>query len=72
MDLTEKEIKSYNEMFQKRYNRDATEEEMYEMKRTINGLLEIIYESYLHDKKTGKLPEILKEIKLEKTKKSNI
>lgn len=66
MNLSEKEIKSYNEMFQKRYNRDATKDEMYEIKRTINGLAEIIYESYMRDKKSGKLPEILKEINSEK------
>ena len=66
MELTEKDIKSYNEMFQKWYDRDATLDEMYEMKRTIHGLLEIIYEMYIRDKKAGKLPEILKEIESEK------
>jgi hypothetical protein len=66
MDLTEKEIKSYNEMFQKRYNRDATEKEIFEIKRDLRMLAEIIYESYIHDKKTGKLPGILKEIESEK------
>lgn len=69
MNLTEKEIKSYNEMFQERYGRDATDEELYEMNRTINGLLEIIYESYLYNKKIGRLPEILKEIESEKLEK---
>ena len=63
MELTDKDIKSFNKIFQKQYNRDATLEEMYEMKRTINVFLEIIYECYMRDKKSGKLPEILKEIK---------
>ena len=66
MELIEKDIKSFNEIFQKQYNRDATLEEMYEMKRTINIFLEIIYECYIRDKKAGKLSEILKEIKSEK------
>lgn len=69
MDLTEREIKNYNEIFQNRYNRDAAEEELQEIKRTINGLLEIIYESYLYNKRIGRLPEILKQIESEKLKK---
>lgn len=66
MEFTEKDIKSFNEISQKQYNRDATLEEMYEMKRTINVLLEIIYECYMRNKKSGKLPDILKEIESEK------
>jgi hypothetical protein len=66
MDLTDKEIKSYNKIFQECYNRNATIEEMYEMKRTIYSLLEIIYEMYVRDKKSGKLEEITKEIEPKK------
>lgn len=69
MELTEKEIKNYNEMFQERYGRDATDEELYEIKRTVYGLAEIIYKTYLYNKKIGRLPEIFKEIENEKLEK---
>jgi len=54
MDLTEKEIKSYNEMFQKWFGRDATEEEIVEIERDLTRLAEIMLECYLKDiKKKG-------------------
>jgi len=72
MVLPKEKINSYNKIFQEKYSRGATEEEIMEIERDIKRLVEIIYESYMHHLKTGKLPEILKEIKLEKNKKSNI
>jgi len=72
MDLPNEKIDNYNKIFQEKFGRDATEEEIIKIERDLRRLAEIIYESYLYHLKTGKLPEILKEIELEKNKKSSI
>lgn len=72
MDLSEKEKKDYNKIFQKQYNRNATEDEISEIKIAINGIAEIIYNMYIHDKKSGKLLEILKEIESKKLRKQDL
>lgn len=61
MELTEKDIECFNSIYQKSHNRDATLDEMYELKRNINKLLEMIYECFVRDKKSGRLEEIMEE-----------
>lgn len=68
MDLPKDKIDSYNKIFREKFGRDATEEEIYEIDRDIRRLVEIIYESYIHFKKSGKLAGIMKEIESEKLK----
>lgn len=61
--LPKSKINKYNKIFQEKYSRDAIEEEIFEIERDLRRLAEIMYECYLHHKKTGKLPEILEKIK---------
>jgi len=68
MDLPKNKIDSYNKIIQEKYSRDTTEEEIFEIERDIRTLVEIIFESYMHHKKTRKLSEMLKEIESEKIK----
>ena len=54
IDLPKEKINSYNKIFQEKFGRDATEEEIVEIERDLTRLAEIMLECYLKDiKKKG-------------------
>ena len=71
MGLPKDKIESYNKIIKEKYCRNTTKEEVFNIDSDIRRLAEIMYESYMYHKKTGRLPEIMKEIESEKIKKGS-